>query len=203
VQHAAPLFIYQHPTFWKRTMKLVEALIERLLWYSRLIVIVPVVFSLLLSFALFITTTVDAMTLLGLVPTYLSSATEQAVRDGLRLTIIGQIVGAIDGYLIAAILLIFALGLYELFINKIKIFEESEFAQRILVISSFDDLKDRLANVVQVVLVVKFFQQALRLKYESPVDILVLAVGILAIGLSLFFTRKKALRSEQDKGGDY
>jgi hypothetical protein len=45
-------------------------------------------------------------------------------------------------------MLIFALGLYELFVSRIEIAEGSEFAERRLLIRSLDDLKDHLAKVV-------------------------------------------------------
>jgi uncharacterized membrane protein YqhA len=100
------------------------------------------------------------------------------------------VVAIIDNYLLASLLILFGLGLYELYINKIDAIENSEFASRLLLIKSFDDLKDRLANVVLLILVVKFFQQALSLKYETLNDLLLLSVGIALIGLSFFLTRK-------------
>lgn len=170
-------------------MKSVEGMIERILWTSRLAVIVPVIFSLLVAFGMFYTTTVDAISLVGRMITYGSivDATERATA---RVQSLVDVVSVIDNYLLAALLVLFALGLYELYINRIKAIENSEFAARLLLVKSFDDLKDRLANVVLLILAVKFFQQALSLKYETVNDLLILAIGTSLIGVSFFLTRK-------------
>jgi len=105
-------------------------------------------------------------------------------------------VAIVDGYLLAAIMLILALGLYELFVSKIDWLEGSEErASRLLVIHTFDDLKDRLARVVLLILIVKFFQQAVRLKYDDTQDILFLAIGILLIGGALYLTQHRTSKS--------
>jgi uncharacterized membrane protein YqhA len=170
-------------------MKNIELLFERILWLSRLVVVVPVVVSILVSIALFYTSTVDALSLIGRMFGY-AAITDEAARTALRLDSLADVVAIIDNYLLASLLILFGLGLYELYINKIDAIENSEFASRLLLIKSFDDLKDRLANVVLLILVVKFFQQALSLKYETLNDLLLLSVGIALIGLSFFLTRK-------------
>ncbi len=169
-------------------MKAIEVFFERVLWFSRLAVIVPVLFSLLLSFGMFYTTTLDAITLLGAQLGY--GALDEAGRDIARLNAIVEVVSIIDKYLLAALMLLFALGLYELYVGPINAIEKSEFAKRLLLIKSFDDLKDRLANVILLILAVKFFQQALSLKYETVNDLLLLAIGTSLIGVSFFLTRK-------------
>ncbi len=54
----------------------------------------------------------------------------------------------VHGYLLFAMFVLFGLGLYELFVNKIDEAEGSDFARRLLLISSLDDLKDQLARVI-------------------------------------------------------
>jgi uncharacterized membrane protein YqhA len=169
-------------------MKTIEVFFERILWFSRLAIIVPVVFSLLLAFGMFYTTTVDAFDLLGTMLGY--GALDDAARSIARLDVIVEVVSIIDKYLLAALMLLFALGLYELYVGPISAIEKSEFAKRLLLIKSFDDLKDRLANVILLILAVKFFQQALSLKYETVNDLLILAIGTSLIGVSFFLTRK-------------
>jgi uncharacterized membrane protein YqhA len=113
---------------------------------------------------------------------------------------ISEVVGILDGFLLGAILIIFALGLYELFVNKIDAAEGSEFAGRLLLIRNLDDLKDRLANVILVILIVKFFQQALKMHYDVPVDLLYLAIGIILIGGALFLTSRAKSGKSAPKG---
>ena len=110
----------------------------------------------------------------------------------LRLDIIGASVGIVDGYLLSAVLVIFGLGLYELFIGNIETLRTSEIGARLLHIQSIEDLKDRLGRVVLLVLVVKFAQLALQQKYEAPVDLLYLAIGITLIGAGLYLTTHRA-----------
>ncbi|HEX2622939.1 MAG TPA: YqhA family protein [Phototrophicaceae bacterium] len=175
---------------------MVERLIESILWNSRLVVLVPVLASLLLAFGMFIVTTVDAVVLLWHMISYLDPAVKDTVRTVMRMETIATIVAVMDGYLLAAIMLIFALGMYELFINKISEAEGSEFASRLLLIRSLDDLKDRLSNVILLILIVKFFQQALDVKYTSALDLLMLAIGIGIIAGAIFLTgRAKQAKS--------
>lgn len=183
-------------------MQRVEHFFEALLWNSRYIVLLPVVFSLLTAVGLFVLATVDMIALILQVVSYLSPTLDEPARSALRTETISEVIGALDVYLIAALMLLFSLGLYELFVNKIDIAEKSVFAKRLLLFKNFDDFKDRLANVVQVVLIVKFFQQALALKYDSVEYIVLLAFGIALIGVALFLTRKKAFRGNGEDG-DY
>ena len=94
----------------------------------------------------------------------------------------------IDGYLLAIVLLIFALGLYELFISKIDEAENSGNASQVLVIHSLDDLKARLSKVIVMIMIVKFFEHALEMKFHSPLDLLMFAGGISLIGLALYLS---------------
>jgi uncharacterized membrane protein YqhA len=171
---------------------MVERSFERVLWSSRVIVLVPVVVSVLLSLAMVVVATVEAVRLVGAVAAFMAPGLSEATAYSLRLAIVGNVIDVVDGYLLASILLIFGMGLYELFISKIDAAEKSEVASRLLLIRSMDDLKSRLASVVLLILVVKFFQQALRLKYESPLDLLYLGLGILFVGGALFLGHRRA-----------
>jgi len=173
-------------------VKSLEHIFERILWSSRLVVLVAVVASLIAGFAIFFISTVDVVQLLGKIAVYTDPAMSDKARDTLRSGILAHIVDAVDGYLLATVMLIFAMGLYELFISKIDAVETSELAERVLLIKNLDDLKDRLAKVVLLMLVVKFFQYALDLKYENPLELLYLAIGILLIAAALYLSHAKA-----------
>ncbi len=169
-------------------MKSLENLFETLLWNVRKVIVLPVLVSLVLSLGMFMVTTADALALLSDMLGYLSPTLDETARSGLRLQTISEVVAIVDGYLLAGILLIFALGLYELFVNKIDQAEGSEFAERLLLIQSLDDLKNRLANVIILILIVKFFQQALNLKYTSTLDLLHLAIGLILLAGALYLS---------------
>lgn len=168
-----------------------EKWFEQSLWHLRIIVILAVIASVLLALGLFFVTSVDAVHLLGAAVQYGAPALSTEARNTLRLEIIAELVEVVDGYLLASIVFIFGLGLYELFIGKIDLAENSEVGARVLLIRSVDDLKTRLGNVVVLMLVIKFFQQALRQKYTSPLDLLYLAIGVLLIGGALYLTHRR------------
>lgn len=162
--------------------------IEFLLWNVRLIMIVPVIASVFVAAAVLFITTIDAVVLFGTMLTY--GTLDSAARSSAYIETIVNVVAIVDGYLLAAILIIFALGLYELFIDKIDAAEGSDLASRLLLIRSLDDLKDRLANLILVILIVKFCQIALKMKYTQPLDLLYLSIGMVLIGGALFLTSK-------------
>ncbi len=167
-----------------------DRIVERVLWASRYIVAVPVVASVAMAIAAFYLGTVDVVYLLSRLGTYADLSTGSAEHSAARATLIGAIVKAVDVYLLAAILLIFALGLYELFIGRIEAAERDEVAPRLLLIRSIDDLKDRLAKVVLLVLIVEFLQYALGLHLTRALDLLYLAVGIALIGAAIYLTSR-------------
>jgi len=169
-------------------MKRLEILFETLLWDSRFVVLAAVVASLLTALAVFYMATVDAYYLLSHLGAYASPLLDVAARAKLRSSTIAHVVEIIDGYLLATVLLIFSLGLYELFISKIDRAEDSETSSNVLLIHSLDDLKNRLAKVILMILIVKFFEHAIAMTFASPLDLVYLALGIALIGLALYLS---------------
>jgi len=167
-------------------MKQLETLFENFLWKSRLVVLAAVFLSLISSLALFYMATVDAVYMVSHLANYASL--EDIDRISLRSTTITHVVELIDGYLLAIVLLIFAMGLYELFISKIDQAEDADNASKVLVINSLDDLKARLAKVILMIMIVKFFEYALSMTFSTPMDLLLFAAGIALIGLALFLS---------------
>lgn len=171
------------------------------LWQSRLVILVIVIASVLLALGTVVFVSVDVVYALGKMVTYAGPLNESA-RSTLRLDILGEVVGIVDGYLLAATLIIFALGLYELFIGDIAAVEQSPVAARLLHVQSIDDLKDKLGRVVLVILVVKFFQQALELKYQNPLELVYLAVGTALMGLALYLTSGRGKSHTSHSGAE-
>jgi uncharacterized membrane protein YqhA len=99
------------------------------------------------------------------------------------------LIQAVDSSLLAAVLIIFALGLYELFIAVIDVSADHPF-RRVLVIETLDDLKGKLATVIIMLLVVKFFERAQELKSTNYLDLLMLAGGVALLGVGLWLTKK-------------
>jgi uncharacterized membrane protein YqhA len=162
-------------------MDIVERTFERLLWQSRLVVLVAVVAGLVVGIGLFCLATLDAVDFFRGLAAYADFSLDLAQRSVLQTEILAQVVSVIDNYLLGIVMLIFSLGLYELFVSRIELAERNELASRVLLIKSLDDLKDRLAKVILLILVIKFFQLALRMKYDSPLELLYLALGIVLV----------------------
>ena len=166
----------------------IETRFEQVLWNSRLVVVVAVVASLLTGIGVFYVATVDAFYMLSHLAEYASPALDIEARSDMRSEFVTHVVEVVDGYLLATVMLIFALGLYELFISKIDEAERSEISSKVLVIHSLDDLKARLSKVILMILIVKFFEHAISMEFRDPVNLLYLAGGIALIGLALYLS---------------
>jgi len=180
-------------------MKAIERIIETILWDSRFVVLAAVFASLLTSLAMFYIATADAFFMISHLGEYISPDITQEARTVMRSATVTHVVEIIDGYLLASILLIFALGLYELFISKIDKAEKSETSSSILLITSLDDLKNRLAKVILMILIVKFFEFAIAMDFESALDLLYLAGGIALIGLALYLSHAGEHSNEKEE----
>mgnify|MGYP000344217166 CR=1 FL=1 len=167
-----------------------EKIFESLLWNSRFSVLTAVIASLIVAFAMFYMASVDAYFMISHLGEYLSADLVGAARADFRTETVTHVVEIIDGYLLATVLLIFSLGLYELFISKIEQAESSE-TPSVLAINSLDDLKTRLGRVILMILIVNFFEHAISMDFHGPLDLLALSAGILLIGATLYLSHKE------------
>ncbi|GBG13368.1 UPF0114 protein [Novimethylophilus kurashikiensis] len=171
-------------------MKFLENFFESFLWNSRFVVLLAVVASLAAGFAVFYMATVDVYYLVGHVIHYADPALETLARKAIHDETISHIVEVVDGYLLATVMLMFSLGMYELFISDIDAAQHSEKSSKVLVIRNLDDLKARLAKVIVMILIVTLFEHALKMKMEGPIDLLNFGGSIALVGLALFLMHK-------------
>ena len=155
-----------------KSNSLLEHVVESALWNSRFIVMFAVIASLVTAFAMFFVATVDAWYMVSHVLEYASPGLDSAGRSLLRASTVTHVVEIIDGYLLATVMLIFSLGLYELFISKIDIASLSKTASNVLIINSLDDLKSRLAKVIIMILIVRFFEYAIDIHIDTATNLL-------------------------------
>ena len=185
-------------------MNFLESLFEGSLWNSRFVILAAVVGSLLAGFAIFYMATVDVVYLVIHTLHYADPEMAVEVRKALHDSTVTHIVEVVDGYLLATVMMIFSLGLYELFISDINQAHGSKASSKILVINSLDDLKSRLAKVIIMILIVTLFEQALNMKLASPIDLLYLGGSIALIALALYPTHASEHgTSEHDEGGEH
>jgi len=172
---------------------------ESVLYISRYLTILAVIGSILSSIALF------------LKGSYLVIQTLIKFYERLNFTdgeeyekLLADFVTSVDLYLFAMVLIIFGMGIYELFINKIDPVERKTDARPSwLQITSIDELKSSLGKVILMILIVSFFKHSIEINYENTKDLLYLALGVIMIALSLYIANKhsngKKLINEKDK----
>jgi len=169
-------------------MKKIVLAIEYLLWSSRLIVFGGSVAGVVAAFALVFLGVYEigasVISFGGLV------SGEVTIYD-LQTKVLASVIGAVDYFLIATVLLIFGVGLYELFIGKIEFIEADTRSAKVLEIHSLKELKDKLLQVIHVALVVFFFKYAIKKSYTEVLDLLYLALAIFLIALSIFLGSRK------------
>ena len=166
---------------------MIEKFFESSLWSARFMAILAVVFGIVSSLLLFILASLDVIKAVKIT---IQGYTGAAAQAGFQQLVLAKIIGAVDFYLIAVVLLIFSFGVYELFISKVDAAKGSE-ASRILEINSLDDLKDKISKVIIMVLVVTFFKKVLTMKFSGPLEMLYLALGILALSGGLYLLHGK------------
>lgn len=153
---------------------------------SRVSILIPVISSLLAGLTLLIYGAAQTITTIGHALTVGHVSSKEA-----KMMIL-SFIEIIDLFLLATVLYITGLGLYELFIdNRIKV-------PAWLEIRNIDDLKSKLTSVVVVILGVVFLGQAV--KWESGKEILTFGVSVaLVIGTLTYFLGEKH-KNEKSKG---
>ena len=165
---------------------MIEKWFEKGLWASRMVILLAVVFSILASFALFLIGSADLYHVVILTYQYFFAGLHP---ENFHADVVAEIIGAIDLYLIAVVLLIFGFGIYELFISEIDVAKGSG-GDKVLYVASLDELKDKIAKVIVMVLVVSFFQRILHTEYKGALEMLYFSISIAALALGLYFLHK-------------
>lgn len=165
---------------------MMERIFEKILWNSRFITILPVIFGLIGAIVLFLIASYDILSVLIGSFNYLFLGIKEL---DLHSDVVGKIVGAIDLYLMALVLFIFSFGIYELFISEIEEMKSSKHS-RVLEVHSLDQLKDKIGKVIIMVLIVNFFQRVLHANFNTALEMIYLAISILALCLGLYFLHK-------------
>jgi len=167
-------------------MGIIEKLFEGALWNGRLFILLAVVFSMIGAIILFVVGSVD---IYSVMEKTISVFYNHEHPEDFHELVVGGIIGAVDLYLMAVVMLIFSFGLYELFISEIDPAKDHS-ASKVLEIHSLDELKDKLAKVIVMVLVVSFFQRVLHTEYNGAQEMLYFAGSILALAIALYYLHK-------------
>ena len=180
------------PNYLKKNNYLI-AKFEDILYYSRYFAFIAVVGAILSSFILFIQG--FGLIIKGLIG-FFNDPYERYE------ALFEQLVSSVDVFLFALVLIIFGVGVYELFIANVDPEDKpADTRPTWLKISSVDDLKSSLGKVILMVLIVSFFKHVLEIDAErwDPIALLYLAIGILLISGALYLTHKSGSEGEHSK----
>lgn len=114
--------------------------------------------------------------------THLNEAGEAASRQGV------DMIALLDAFLLAVVLYVFAVALYELFIGEIKV-------PPWLVIRNLNDLKLKLVSVIVLVMAVTFVEHLVR--WEKPLDTLLFGTATALVLAALVFFSRTADRERE------
>ena len=169
-------------------MNFIEKFFEHGLWSTRLVILLAVIFGLVGAFVLFAVASVDVYnTAAYVIHTYATHAHPEHFHE----EIMGDIIGAVDLYLIGVVMIIFSFGLYELFISDIDPAKDEHGKEnQLLAVHSLDQLKDKISKVIVMVLVVGFFQKVGHTVFTGALELLYLALSITAVAVGLYFLSK-------------
>jgi uncharacterized membrane protein YqhA len=162
----------------KGSLRKLELFFEALIWNFRFFILIPVIFSLLSALRLMFIGTMDIW--VGLKLTLDPKDPEGAI----TIKTVTYIIGGVDYYLIGIVLLIFAFGIYELFISEIEVKHQDD--SSMLQSNSLEELKGKLVNVIVVALIVSLFKQMLSIEIGKLSDIIYIALAILLISISQY-----------------
>lgn len=170
------------------SFKKLETFFELLIWNFRFFILIPVIFSLLSALRLIFIGTMDIWVGLNLALDYKDPEGIMTIKT------VTYIIGGVDYYLIGIVLLIFAFGIYELFISEIDIKNQDS---SILQSNSLEELKGKLVNVIVVALIVSLFKQMLSIEIGKLSDIIYVALAILLISISQYLLHLSYTKSTE------
>jgi uncharacterized membrane protein YqhA len=157
----------------------IESAFETFLFNARLIVILAVLGSLTSSVLMFVRGAIL------IVHSTKDFAHQWNNPHGEELSI--SLISSVDSFLFATVLLIFAMGIYELFISKIDpASRHADSRPNWLQIHSLDDLKSAVGKVILMILIVRLFESAVKMKYENPLHLLYLGLAVLFVAAALY-----------------
>ena len=167
----------------------IELFFESLIWNFRFFILAPVIFSLLSALRLIVIGTIDIWAGLTI------ALDPQDPEGEMTIKTVAYIIGGVDYYLIGIVLLIFAFGIYELFISEIEVKHQDN--SSILQSNSLEELKGKLVNVIVVALIVSLFKQMLSIEIGKLSDVIYIAMAILLISISQYLLHLSHTKSKE------
>lgn len=187
----------------------IEEAFEAALFQSRFLVLFAVLGSLMAALMMFLKGCIEIIqTGSVLAPQLLHF--QQTFTDDKQVLV--SVIPAIDYYLFAVVLLMFSMGVYELFISEIdpkvridKATGKYKPRPSWLNFKTVDELKAQIGKVVMMILIVNLFQKSFDIDYTKPSDLLYLGGALFLVAVSLLTTHTlmghtTKLLGDQSKG---
>jgi uncharacterized membrane protein YqhA len=154
----------------------------------RYLTVVGVVFAAVGALLMFV---MGAVTTVQAIGTYTGAGREEALATDAALAATVEVVTALDQFLLALFLIIFASGVYSLWMRSDGD-DESRWTPRWLTVHSVTDLKVQLLEVIAVVLAVLFLKLLLEVTRtpDLPWTVIVIPAGVLLLSLSVWLIRR-------------
>jgi uncharacterized membrane protein YqhA len=171
----------------------IERLVESLIWNSRRAIFLAVVACMVAFFAVLFMTVIDLFQVV--IPVYKQIITLEFAADTSHLheETLKRVVGLVDSFLVAIFLLIFAFGMYELFVSELDPARKEQRQSKgdtailgLLSIRNLDDLKSNLVKVITAILIVTLFENAVALDVNTPIELVYFATAIVLVALALY-----------------
>lgn len=152
----------------------------------RYLTVVAIAFSAVGALLMFV---MGAVTTVQAINVYAGGKDEAALSSDAALTATVQVVTALDQFLLALFLIIFASGVYSLWLRPDSATSSPPAWLRV---RSVTDLKVQLVEVIAVILAVLFLKLVLDIARatELPWTILVIPAGVLVLALSVWLIRR-------------
>lgn len=170
---------------------------EKTLYFSRYLTLLSVIGSLVSAVVLFIYGTINVYVAFRGFLNHPISGDHSELGE-----LLAVFVSSVDVYLFAMVLIIFGMGVYELFISKIDPVETKlDTRPSWLRITSIDDLKSSLGKVILMVLIVSVFEHSLNINYDQSIDLLYASVAVVLVAVALYVTHLSNHKEGMGKKG--
>lgn len=161
--------------------KWLDSNFEPLFFQSRYVLLIPVIISFLGSMVMFI---------VGSYHTYKATVATLLYLNFGSSEVTLSIIKGLDAFLVGIILIIFSFGIYDFFVSKLDPADYAGIRPDWFKFETTGELKNKLIEVVLVILAIKFFEQIVANigSFDRPVLYLIIPAGaaILAVSLGFF-----------------
>jgi uncharacterized membrane protein YqhA len=175
-----------------KLFSIVERSVEYLLWGSRRAMFFAVIACMVAFFSVLFLTVIELFHVVAPVLSRLVHLDFATDTTDLHEETLKSVVGLVDSFLVAIFLLLFAYGMYELFVSELDPARNDARSKGattvlgLLPIRNLDDLKSNLVKVITAILIVTLFEHAVAVEVKTPIELLCFAGAIVLVALALY-----------------